>query len=267
MSRRLLVIVIIGTMIGIPMMNDAQSEAASFSSGKIAQLRNARLLKRKLLIIGRDTTSHSSVSSLPYVSWEAFRLSKRRGGGGSGQRTMASSSSASSLVTPMITFNAITKNYGDTSFTPSLTSDSNGAFTFESSNTSVATVGGNTITIVAAGTTTITAMQAASGNYEPRTVAANLTVNPITPTITALITITKSSTDPPFDLSDPTSNSAGVFSFTSTNTGIATVSGRTVTLVGPGTTTIISTQAASGNYKSGSGTTTLNVSPIDNESA
>ncbi len=57
--------------------------------------------------------------------------------------------------------------------------------------------------------------------------------------------------DAPFTITAPTSNSSGSFSYTSSNTAVATVSGNTITLVGLGTTNITATQAAAGAYGSG----------------
>ncbi len=66
--------------------------------------------------------------------------------------------------------------------------------------------------------------------------------------------------DAPFTLTAPTSNSSGAFSYSSSNTGVATVSGNTVTVVGVGTTIITATQAAAGSYSSGTITANLVVS-------
>ena len=87
---------------------------------------------------------------------------------------------------PSITFNNISKNYGDTAFSVSPSSNSGGSFSYSSDNTAVATVSGNTVTIVGAGTAHITATQAASGNYSGGTAIATLTVNTIAPTISAI---------------------------------------------------------------------------------
>jgi hypothetical protein len=58
---------------------------------------------------------------------------------------------------------------------------------------------------------------------------------------------------------NPSSNSGGSFSYTSSNTGVASVSGNIVTLQQPGITTITATQTASGDYTSGSATAYLNI--------
>jgi len=69
--------------------------------------------------------------------------------------------------------------------------------------------------------------------------------------------------DAPFTLTAPVSNSNGAFTYSSSNTAVATISGTTVTIVGAGTTTITATQAATASYGSNSisatFTATLNV--------
>jgi hypothetical protein len=63
--------------------------------------------------------------------------------------------------------------------------------------------------------------------------------------------------DAAFALTNPTSNSSGVFTYSSSNTAVATISGNMVTIVGAGSSTITATQAASGNYGSASATASL----------
>jgi hypothetical protein len=173
------------------------------------------------------------------------------------------SSTVSAIAPTFGTFSAITKNFGDADFTITApTSNSSGAITFTSSNTSVATINGSTVTIVGAGTSTITATQAANGNYTSGTTTATLTVNSIAPTIGTLSDISKNYGDAPFTLTAPTSNSSGAFSYISSNTSVATINGSTVTIVGAGTSTITATQAANGNYTSGTTTATLTVNSI-----
>ncbi|MFZ4707300.1 MAG: T9SS type A sorting domain-containing protein, partial [Bacteroidales bacterium] len=75
----------------------------------------------------------------------------------------------------------------------------------------------------------------------------------------AFANINKTYGDAPFVLINPASASPGTFSYTSSNTGVATISGNTVTIIGAGTSTITATQAASGGYGSASTTCTLTV--------
>ena len=86
-----------------------------------------------------------------------------------------------------------------------------------------------------------------------------MTVNAITPTIGTFSSITKNYGDANFNLTAPSSNSAGAFSYRSSNTAVATISGNTVSITGVGTSTITATQAANGNYTGGNTTTTLTV--------
>jgi uncharacterized protein YjdB len=83
-----------------------------------------------------------------------------------------------SLIEPTIAnFEDIEKFVGDAAFTLTQPeSDSDGAFSYTSSNPSVATISGNTVTIVGAGTATITATQAETATYASGFVTAQLTV-------------------------------------------------------------------------------------------
>ncbi len=158
------------------------------------------------------------------------------------------------ILMPTPTFQPYTiesRVFGDVSFNltdPS--SNSTGNFTFTSSDTSVATISGRTVTVIGVGTTTITATQAADVNYASSSIAALFTVAPIT-TVIGEFTISSKTygTDTSFNLVDPSSNSPAVFTYTSSNAQVATISGRTVTIVGPGTSIITASQA-SGNYSS-----------------
>lgn len=81
----------------------------------------------------------------------------------------------------------------------------------------------------------------------------------VAPTISGFNAISKTYGDADFTLTAPTTNSAGAFSYTSSNTGVAIISGTTVTIVGAGSSTITATQAANGAYSSGTATATLTV--------
>lgn len=74
-------------------------------------------------------------------------------------------------------FTILAKTVGDLPFSLTApTSNSPGTFTYTSSNPAVATVSGNTVTIIGVGTTVIKALQAASGNYKSGEISANLVV-------------------------------------------------------------------------------------------
>lgn len=108
-----------------------------------------------------------------------------------------------------ITFTSLAaKTYGDASFTLGATAGSGLTVSYASSNTDVATISGNTVSIVGAGTTIITASQAGNANYEAATdVLHNLTV------AKALLTITSN------NIATPTQYSDILPAFTATFTG------------------------------------------------
>jgi Tfp pilus assembly major pilin PilA len=74
-------------------------------------------------------------------------------------------------------FPAITKTEGDAAFTLTAPSSASpAAFTFSSSDPAVASISGSTVTVLLAGTTTITAGQPQMGSYNPTSTGAVLTV-------------------------------------------------------------------------------------------
>jgi hypothetical protein len=140
-------------------------------------------------------------------------------------------------------------------------SNSSGSFSYTSSDISVATILGNIITIVGAGSSTITATQSATTNYISGKITTTFQVNQATstPTITGFSIPTKTFGNDPFQITPPTSNSDGSFSYTSSDTLVATISEDIITIVGAGSSTITATQAATTNYTSGTITTTFQV--------
>ena len=107
---------------------------------------------------------------------------------------------------------------------------------------------GSTVTIVGAGTTTITASQAGNDDYNAASdVEQVLTVGKDDQTITFTALDDKTYGDADFNLTG-TASSGLTVTYTSSNTNVATVSGSTVTIVGAGTTTITASQAGDDNY-------------------
>lgn len=84
-----------------------------------------------------------------------------------------------------VTFESLSdKVYGDGPFTLSATASSGFEVTYSSSHPEVATVSGTTMTVIGAGTASITATQAGNSNYESATAVQdlNVTVRPLTVT-------------------------------------------------------------------------------------
>ena len=238
-----------------------------------------------------------------------------------------------------ITFGALaSKTYGDFSFNLLGSASSDLTVSYTSSNPAVATVSGNTVTVVGVGSTSITASQSGDASYNAATnvvqtltigakeititadaktkihgqtdpaltyqitvgtlvgddaltgslsratgenigdyaissslananytityVPANLSITEKAVTISNFSDMTKMYYDGSFNLVAPTSNSAGAFTYTSSNTAVATVSGTTVAILSAGTTVIRANQAQDAPYAGGSITATLTVSSV-----
>ena len=128
------------------------------------------------------------------------------------------------------------------------TTDKGLTITYQSMNTSVATVSGNVLTIKAPGTAIISATQVGDADYlEATQVSRTLTVNKRSQTITFDELPVKTYEDLPFTLPQKTDEGLTI-SYTSTNTSVATVSGNTVTILKPGTTDIIASQAGDATH-------------------
>ena len=139
------------------------------------------------------------------------------------------------------------------------TSNSSGSFSYTSSNTSVATITDDIITIVGAGNSIITASQTETENYNSGTIETIFQVNKATPTITSFSISSRTFGGYSFQIAQPTSNSSGLFSYTSSNLSVATISGKAVTIIGAGNTEITADQLATTNYAAGTIETTFQV--------
>ena len=148
-------------------------------------------------------------------------------------------------------FSIESKIFGDLPFAVTAPASQNtvGTFHYTSNTPGVATIDSGTITIVGAGSTTITANQDATTNFNaPTPITATLTVAKATPTI-VVSNITKSSIDPIFTFARSTA-SDGALTFSSSSESVATVNSVSgvVTVVSAGTATITVSQVATNNY-------------------
>ena len=91
---------------------------------------------------------------------------------------------AVSYASSPLNIDNITKTYGDNSFTIAATSNSTGAYTYTSDDSDVASISGDTVTIVGAGTTSVTVSQAADSDYLAATTTITLTVSTLSVTLT-----------------------------------------------------------------------------------
>ncbi len=165
--------------------------------------------------------------------------------------TSGGSNAANTLFTYIgsqtITFaNPGTQTVG-TPLTLSATASSGLTVGFTSTTTSVCTVSGTTATFIASGTCTIDANQAGNSTYAAATmVPQSFSVNIGSQTITFANPGTQT-VGTPLTLS-ATATSGLAVTFTSTTTGICTVSAATATFIASGTCTIDANQAGNSSY-------------------
>jgi hypothetical protein len=130
------------------------------------------------------------------------------------------------------------------------TTNSPAPWVFTSSNPKVATISGGNLVIVGAGSSTISASQAAVGKFTARSRLTPLRVNLGTPVIGAFAPESVSITQKTYTLVPPTSTSDGYWSYTSSNSNIASIVGNTVTVRAGGSVLIYATQTSTPNWKS-----------------
>lgn len=158
-------------------------------------------------------------------------------------------------ATVLSNFANISKTFGDANFTLTPpTSNSDGNFSYTSSDPNVALINGNTVTIVGTGATTITASQAATAGYTANSITLTLTVGKANQSITFAALDPKTVADADFALTAATSSGLAV-SYASSNTAIAEVyqdvnegNQWKVKIKGTGTIDITASQAGNTNY-------------------
>ena len=160
-------------------------------------------------------------------------------------------------ATQSITFTApTTKTYGGAPFTISATSSAGLTVTFTSDTTESCTVSGSSVTILAAGTCTITASQAGTSNYLAATsVPVSFTISKASQATLTVIPATTSSTYDPttpvtIALSALGGSGDGTLTYAASTPTICTVTESTVTILAAGTCTVSVSKASDTNYLS-----------------
>ena len=161
---------------------------------------------------------------------------------------------------PILEFPDMVGTLGDANRTLAVTSLSQGAITYQSSNAAVGSISGSTLSIQGKGIAEITATQAANGLYLQAAAKALLLVKDPSkpdPTLTWISSLSKTLDDGTFTVAQANSNSTGAITYYSSNPQVATISNRTVTLVGNGVTVLTAAQEESATYNSGKVVTIL----------
>jgi hypothetical protein len=149
---------------------------------------------------------------------------------------------------------------GTFSLSPAPVASSGLSVSYASTTTSVCTISGTTptVTIVSGGTCTVTENQTGNANYNAAAqVTQNITINKIPQTLAFgsqwPVAYVSSGT---FSLSPAATASSGLsVAYSSTTTGVCTISGTTVTMVAAGTCTIAADQSGNSNYTAATGLT------------
>jgi surface protein len=179
----------------------------------------------------------------------SIRVQSNDGNGGNFEKIFSISINDLAGAAQSITFNELEeKSFGDADFELSATATSGLTITYSSSDESVATVSNNQVTILAVGTTTITASQGGNEDYNAAdNVEQVLTVNKGDQNITFEVLQAKTYGDADFELT-ATASSGLDLSYSSSDESVASISGSNVTIVGTGTTTISASQTGNENY-------------------
>ena len=149
-----------------------------------------------------------------------------------------------------ITFEALDEvTFGEDDFTLTASASSGLTVSYNSSDETVAVITGSSVSIIGAGTTTITASQAGNESYnEAEDVTQTLVVHKAAQSITFNALEDETYGNDPITLTASGGDSGNEISFASSNESVATISGTTLTILGAGTTTITASQAGNDNY-------------------
>ncbi|MFY0689378.1 MAG: BspA family leucine-rich repeat surface protein [Cyclobacteriaceae bacterium] len=162
-----------------------------------------------------------------------------------------------------VTFSALSaKTYGDDKFVLAASATSGLAVSYMSSDENVATISGDSVTIIGGGTATITASQAGDARYNVAEATQDLVVNKASQSVTFSELSAKTYGDDKFVLAASATSGLDV-SYTSSDETVATISGDSVTIIGGGTTTITASQTGNDNYSAADAQQILTISKAD----
>ncbi|MBC8012089.1 MAG: fibronectin type III domain-containing protein, partial [Burkholderiales bacterium] len=220
--------------------------AANETGFKIERSANGTTGWTQIAAPAANATSYSD-SGLSAATTYYYRVLATNAAGDSA--ASASASATTLQLAQSISFAALPdKLVTDAAFALTATASSGLPVSYVSTDPAVATVSGNTVTIVGAGTTTITASQSGNTTYSAATnVSQALTVNKVGQAITFGALASRTYGGASFTLTGSASSGLPV-SYVSSNPSVANVSGSTVTLYTAGTTVITAAQSGDATY-------------------
>ena len=181
--------------------------------------------------IGTTTVTASQVAAMPYGSASASMVVTITA-------AVPQVGNFENLIVPFATSGSKT-----VSLTPP-TSNSPGAWNYTTSDSAVATIAGNIVTYYKPGVVTISAQQAATGNFGAfGPVKMVLTIQG-TPVLSSSPDIQKAYGDAPFNIAYPTTTGPAGLVFSSSDTAVVAVVGNTFTIGGAGSVLITATSPA-----------------------
>lgn len=145
--------------------------------------------------------------------------------------------------------------YGATLSLTASTGGSTGAVTYTTVNgTGSASVVGNILQLLGAGTVTVTATVAADANYNSATATQTITISKASPVV-SITSPAVGTYGTSINMTASTGGSTGAVTYTTVNgTGSAAVTGNILQLLGAGTVTVTAAVAADANYNSATST-------------
>ena len=239
-----------------PIVNGATSVTLS-AMGLPGDATGTLTFKHESTVIGTVNVGQT-VSFQPLSDTTAYSLTVKYSGDGKYEGSVSSdinfTFSKQEQDSIQITGLDTSYTYGVSQITLGTTGGSNagGAVTYISSNTDVATVSNDKVTIVGVGTFTITATLAGDSTYNSVSVTSSTVT--VSKGNQAAIQITGLNTTYTYGAGQITlgttggSNAGGTVTYTSNNTNVAVVSDNKITIVGWGTFTITATLAGNDNY-------------------
>ena len=159
---------------------------------------------------------------------------------------------------PTITASNVVKVFGDPDFLLSASSNSTGSFSYSALSPGVVSISGDSVSILAVGSTVVSVTQQSAGQYSSKTVSFTITVIKADPIISAS-DITKLYTDPDFTISLASSSTAS-FTFSTLSSGVVSITYTgNVSIIGAGSVVVSATQAQDINYNSKTATFTITI--------
>ena len=160
---------------------------------------------------------------------------------------------------PTITASNVVKKIGDPDFLLNPSSNSTGSFSYSALTPGIVSISGDSVSILAVGSTVVSITQQSAGQYSSKTVSFTITVNKANPVISAPPDITKLFTDPDFTISLASSSTAS-FTYSTLSSGVVSITNTgNVSIIGAGSVVVSATQAPDINYNSKTATFTITI--------